>query len=744
MAETKILKPRPYARLLTMIGDQLIKNEKIALLELIKNSYDADANWVQIRFNNFELDKDDNNKLIAKPDSSIEIEDDGIGMELSVIEEAWLNPATPNKYLKKRKGNNRTDKERIIQGEKGIGRFAVYKLGSKIEITTKPISQKEPEINILNDLSQFDDEIITKEKNDKPTFLDQIEFTCQIQSKPQYFKRRQILFLGKKRSRPPHGTRILISSLKGDWTIEKIETIFKELNKLKTPFGDKKDKSEFEFDIKINNKSYFKKDSFKDEFEQIIEKAPIRITNGKYENKKKLFSFYQNGSKRELKLESFFENKEIKDRFLDKNGNLKRNPESGSFGFTFYVFDFRPKAPEKYKLTSEKAFVKNNRIYLFRDDIRVQPYGNPDDDWLGIDVKRGTAKAGDFLSNDQTMGHISISVINNPKLKDKTNREGLIEIGNAFQDFTIIIRGFLGYLLQEFRKYKTVQERQKKLDILEKNTISNQLDLFKEHLENKNDKQGLKYANEIIKNYQNERDYLIERAEFTEDLAAVGITVEAASHDLMLMVERAKDKIDYLAKHGTSPKFDKIELKDGLEQLRGQITIIEDQIRGIQPIFRSSRRVSKKHRIKDIIESVRKYYDSNLGKNEIKFEVKEIGPPLVAKCSEAFLLQTFINLLDNSYYWLTTIDNKPKVIKASLDGNKLVAFFSDNGPGVKEDDAEYIFEPFFSTKGIDGRGLGLYIARQLLERADFKIEYVTKKNDKILSGANFKIDFSTE
>jgi signal transduction histidine kinase len=745
MAQTKILKPRPYARLLTMIGDQLIKNEKIALLELIKNSYDADANWVQIRFNNFTVDKDDKDKLILTKDSFIEIEDDGSGMDLSIIEEAWLNPATPNKFLEKQKGKNKTKfKKRTIQGEKGIGRFAVYKLGATIEIITKSIIKDKHELKVVNDLSGFDEEIISKNKNKKPTFLDQIEFSCEIRDNIEYFKQNHIKFLGKKIKRLPHGTLIRISNLKGEWSFSKIDDINKEIYKLKTPFGDKKDPSKFDFEITVNNKNYSKPDDFKDLFNEIIEKAPLKITNGKYDSKKKIFSFNQNGSKRILKLESFSQNKEIKKRFLDSGGKVKRFPECGNFDFTFYIFDFRHNAPNKYKLTTEKKFVKENRIYLFRDDIRVQPYGNPDDDWLGIDVQRGTAKAGDYLSNDQTMGHISISVASNPKLKDKTNREGLIEIGNTFQDFVILIRGFLGYLHQELKKYQIIQDRQKKLDIIDKNIVANQLDLFKEYLEKNKDKEGIKYANELIKVYQSEKSYLIERAEITEDLAAVGITVEAASHDLMLMISRAKDKIDFLFKHGASPNFDKIELKDSLEQLRGQITIIEDQIRGIQPIFRSSKRISKQHRIKDIIESVRKYYDSNLSKNNIEFTIKEIGPPLIAKCPEAFLLQTFINLLDNSFYWLTTVDCKPKTILAKLDGNKLVATFSDNGPGIRKDDIEYVFEPFFSTKGIDGRGLGLYIAKQLLERADFKIDYVSNPNEKLLEGANFKIDFSTE
>ena len=70
--------------------------------------------------------------------------------------------------------------------------------------------------------------------------------------------------------------------------------------------------------------------------------------------------------------------------------------------------------------------------------------------------------------------------------------------------------------------------------------------------------------------------------------------------------------------------------------------------------------------------------------------------------------------------------------------------FSDNGPGVDKDYAPYIFEPFFSGKGEEGRGLGLYIARQLLERSDYSIELAELKSEKLLPGANFVVNFVAE
>ena len=132
--ETK-LKIRPYARLLTMLGEQLITNEQIALAELIKNAYDADADWVKVCFVDFDYDIE-NNIIKALPQSKIIIEDNGCGMSLDVIKNSWMNPATPNKKSKDIRDVQRTPKKkRIIQGEKGIGRFAILKLGRDIKKT---------------------------------------------------------------------------------------------------------------------------------------------------------------------------------------------------------------------------------------------------------------------------------------------------------------------------------------------------------------------------------------------------------------------------------------------------------------------------------------------------------------------------------------------------------------------------------------------------------------------------------
>ena len=115
---------RPYARVLTMLGDQLIKNERIALVELIKNAYDADADNVELRFDNFNKDMTHSGR------SRIVVSDDGVGMDIETIRTQWMNPASPRKHLDKLGGAGRTaEKGRVVQGEKGIGAFCGAKTG---------------------------------------------------------------------------------------------------------------------------------------------------------------------------------------------------------------------------------------------------------------------------------------------------------------------------------------------------------------------------------------------------------------------------------------------------------------------------------------------------------------------------------------------------------------------------------------------------------------------------------------
>lgn len=210
----------------------------------------------------------------------------------------------------------------------------------------------------------------------------------------------------------------------------------------------------------------------------------------------------------------------------------------------------------------------------------------------------------------------------------------------------------------------------------------------------------------------------------------------------MAIMSKVLINIDSLIKDLVSgDKIDINQLLSNLQSIRGGMGFVESQLKDIQLLFTSSKQRRRNIKVIEVLEKVVKIYERFLKKESIEFVIKSSGSPLIAKTTDAVLLQLFLNLFDNSVYWLQQVNKSEKKIEVSLNGKAGQLFFSDNGPGIDKDDVPYIFEPFYSGKGEDGRGLGLYIARQLLERNEYSIELAELKSERILSGANFIINF---
>ena len=151
----------------------------------------------------------------------------------------------------------------------------------------------------------------------------------------------------------------------------------------------------------------------------------------------------------------------------------------------------------------------------------------------------------------------------------------------------------------------------------------------------------------------------------------------------------------------------------------------------------------KKIRVKDIVTQILSLFKKALNENNIEVKIEQIGKsPLVVQTYDAVIMQVLINLFDNAIYWIPLKGDNNKEIKIIMNSDENKMLFSDNGPGIHPDDENYIFEPFYSGKGEDGRGLGLYIAKQLLLRNDFAIYLASSEKDKTLSGASFVVDFN--
>ena len=725
---------RPYARLLAMLGDQLIKNERIALVELIKNAYDADADWVEVRFENF------NDDMSANEHSSIVVEDNGSGMTPEDIRQVWMNPATPKKYTRKKEGKRKTPgKNRIIQGEKGIGRFAILKLGKMITVATRTGNSKFESV-LEYDFTKFDDDFISERGAPKEIFLDQIEIDYSEATPPEIMTTSQ-------------GTVIAIRELKGTWNRSAIEKLRRDVSGLTDPVSritQRETPDNFQISIVCNGESKPVEDENMEDLKGLIENKPVLKIQGEFSSEKNAFTFTEDedkNGKAEIKLND----PKIKglwiwrQRFKSKqNGDKEdRNYECGNFKFHFYIFDFSRGRSGKYELNQkEKNLLKEYRIYLYRDGVRVYPYGDPDDDWLNIDVTRGTGRAGDFFSNAQVIGWVDISQKDNPDLRDKTNREGLIEKGNAVKDFMFLIPTFLSYIKQyPYSRYEQNQRDRNVAKIVQGEIVTNHLADLKEDLDKEGYTAQVREVAKIEKEYKREKDYLVQRAEITEDLAGVGLSVEMTSHDIMLMMGRARDIGKELAKLSRNSGDNKIQQQ--ADMLVGVLTQITDGMQDVQSLFKSAKRRKKNLKIEPILDKIFQLYESLLEKKGIRYEkVVSPGSPLVADTTDGVVMQVLINLFDNASYWLDTIDKKEKEICVTINGTRGELIFSDNGPGVDKEDLPYIFESFYSGKGQEGRGLGLYIARQLLERHDYHIS--VKDRQKKLPGVDFVVSFVKE
>ncbi len=739
------LQIKPYARLLTMLGDQLIKNELIALIELIKNSYDADASWVKVSFIDFTED------YSLKPSSKIIIEDDGCGMNAEILRKHWLNPATPDK-LKRKKTDPKTPKGRVMQGEKGIGRFAIFKLGKKISIITRRqlqdemgrfLDEGETVENMLTyDFSKYDNDFLLENGEEKELFLEQLEVDL-TQNTPISIVEKKILLGTTLRTRKPYGTVIEITDLKTRWTSERVDRIQRDIGKLQPIFATE-DVVDFNVWFYKDTALLEPRDSYKTIINNCLEnKSVLKVTDGHFSCGSNTFTFKLNGQPMKLSfqdqdifgLAQFKRFKELEEK--------KETLECGSFNFEFYIFDLNVDSenPSKYYLSKEeKGIIKEHRIYLYRDNVRVMPYGDPEDDWLGIDMARGTVRADEYLSNDQVVGCVYISQKENANLKDKTNREGLIEEGRALEDFIGVLRLILRYLRKKpFAQYLIDKQRKKETDLIKNGRPNELIESAKKQFGN--DEKAMAFLRTFESSYTKEKRILEDRIKKTENLAAVGLSIETASHDVMLLLGKAVEQQEALIKElMLGYEVDRDELISRLTLIRGTISMIQTQMKDVQLLFPSTKAKTKNIDVRSIIEKVHNLYKRALKENSIEVEYDVSTQPVIAKTTDAVLLQVFINLFDNALYWLKSIDSERKIM-ITIDGSQNRIIFSDSGPGVNADDIDYIFEAFYSGKGEEGRGLGLYIARQLLDRYDYSIDLAEFSKDKRLRGANFVLEF---
>jgi len=686
------------AKLGKLIGRELITNNIIAVFELIKNSYDAFASRVCIEFINFDTsgtDKDITNRskrnvVISNSASRIVISDNGLGMSFSQIKNDWMEIGTTSKEgLTERKvQTGQRTYRRVINGEKGIGRFGCDKLGAKLTMTSTGNNGLETSVLSI-DWSRLDDH--TKKLQD-------IDFECRTtqNATPQQT-----------------GVKLDITNLRDVWTNADIYNLKKQLKKMISPFSQE---NSFEIILKFGT------------YQEKIENDSLEYAT--------------TGISAELSSDGI-----LKYQLFDEHSSLPnevalRAPSFGPVSVKILYMDSAAK----------RAFTRRNgistreygNIKVFRDDFRILPYGEMENDWLGIDNKHAQAVFRSLGTRD-IIGYVQITKEYNPKLKDATNRQGLNEDTPEFYAFKEFLWKIIE-LLQEFifSKLKTESEKQGKviqqtvLDIKkdlrtfrqEIPQIYSNLDI-PQHAKDVVARETLKSFSAIEKNVEQ-----VEKAnkELSKRLVVMEkiVGTEAMLYDLLHAI---KNKLDALSASVLSLEMSAQKQNIQLDSSRATKTIGEIARMTLAALKRTSPKRNKREYVivADLIKSF--VEENSLIYPNITFSTRNIVYNRV-KCNVDGLRSVFDNLMSNAVKALKDTPSPQVAIYMELANDVVKIFFEDNGSGIKDEDAPFIFNVTFTRTG--GTGIGLASSYAYMKEQGGDISYI--KNG-ALGGALFALTF---
>lgn len=695
---------RPKARLIKTIGEELISSDNVAVVELVKNSYDANSPIVTITFlGNVKQKKQGRiiQNYLSKEGASIEIYDQGSGMSFETVKSAWMEPATDFK-------KKNTNKNRKFTGEKGIGRFASAKLASRLELITK---QKEgKELVVTFNWEDFD----------KDDYLENIHIHWE-EREPQEFKKEN------------SGTLLRLKNLNTDWDTEKIRTLRTELSRLLNPIVPVED-----FLIEVAIPDELNKDV---NLNGIIERTELLNKPNYYikgtitkEGDPKDFIYFskEKGKEEQLFIET---NKFIQSSML-------KAPIMGEFSFEFRVWNrdrdnLRNLGREvDFKYGEVKKILdEQSGISIYRDGFRVLPYGTPNNDWVRLDIRRvnnPTLR----LSNNQIVGYILISTEENPLLKDQSNREGIVE-GEAFDDLKEYIKLILNEVeqrrYQERERFQTSDPNADK-NLFEKASLDTIIKTAKEKVpEQKELIETLEQKNIELEDVITNAQEIISRY---RRLSILGQLIDTIIHDGRGYLSKIDGRCYLILEELKEELLNKTEIEDNTNKIQKIRKDFSKLFERIEPFGGKRRGKFTNIVIEELIKDQFLLYNREISNLKIQYSISESNHTM--KIDKADFGIIFMNLIQNSIYWLANSDKARKIeVEVSDSSESIDIVFSDNGPGIKEGTEQSIFKPYFSTKP-DGVGLGLTIVGELVSEYKGKLMLI---DNGPLEGATFKIMF---
>ena len=665
---------RPRARVLQLLGDELIGSARLAVFELVKNAYDADATKVVVRL---DLDSDQG--------PAITVTDDGEGMTLDVLRSVWLVPGDDHRQ-RQRLADRRTPRhQRLPLGEKGLGRFAVHKLGNLITLVTRARDSDECVVTIdWNELI------------DQP-YLDEAPVATRV--------RRPRVFDGEKT-----GTRIEIRQLRTtDWSRGEVRRLHNQITSICSPF---EEPCGFQAALQIPGRGHWIEDlpDVSEILDRAIWKFSFRIDKGRFDwtcEFRQVPGLNLDGRRVEksgdsLKLPSRSGDDRMEKVTADESDFEGIGPVTGEF----YVYDrdreVRQRMPNIRLL--ENYLDETGGVRVYRDGIRVYNYGELGDDWLGLDLRRVNVPTR-RISRNIVLGAIHLSLKESTGLVEKTNREGFVENESCLQLRRIVL-GALGAFESERQIDK---ERIRRLTRKSDDPTATGIEMPIQELRNEIERQGAPerfdgYLARIEEQYQNMQDTLL-------SAGMSGLNLAVAFHE----VDRGVRALHQAISKGRGMESAAQQTQDLTQLLDGFATLL--------------RRGSKKnHSGRDLVCAARRNIMLRLRHHHVRLVcpmLEKNEPGFYSRFAFGLVLGALTNLADNAFYWLRV--KWPEASGQSGDHQrKLYIDFSrdfeagpaivvaDNGIGFQGDDPGHLARPFFTRKP-EGMGLGLYYANLAME-----------------------------
>lgn len=726
------------AKTLIHLGRDSIKDHTTALLELVKNSYDADAKNVEV-------------EIHSKNKDLIRIADNGFGMTEYELKNNWLRIGFSEKRQSKTSqfGRRKT-------GEKGIGRISTDRLGSILEIRTK--SKDHKLIGLKLNWDDFD-----------------VEGKNISDIKVKLFEPKEIFLPKINEKEASTGTEILITQQRQPWSKKNIENLYTELSSLTPPF-------ESVSDFKINLINDIEPNVSREIDTNFLKTAEIELEvyyDGKDPNI--VYTYKDKYNKKEV-IETVDWRGLISKSDFEKDTNFTDELRCGPVTLKLYFF-LREASSIKdtdFKLRDLREFLDNNQgIKIYRDRIVVKPYGFPSSqfgyDWLELADRKAQDPAGISrgesyrVTPNQLVGAAFISRDSNISLSDSAAREGLVE-SEAFYDLKHFVLGSIN-MLESYRT-KLLPEIKKKSNenkstesktesiIKALSGIGDDLSEIKNEIDESRDidddvkEKVQKNLNSLSKTTQKVEKTITELLNWNRTLsglATIGISSAVFGHETEGSITQFKG----------STATAKLLLKRKIPDLEGAISELEKAIKhsrkvaawGAYALTRVQRekRSKKNINIKKTIDIVITELNPAFEAASIKIDFKSEN--LVSKTYQMDIETILINLLTNSYTATTQKAGERKIVvallredfrkskKVTLPGYTIMV--SDSGPGIPKEFSHRVFEPLFSTKISPtqgsksiGTGLGLTVVNSIVRDLNGK---VTFDKDPILKGARFKV-----